>query len=654
MKEFAKLLEPVYINKMRLRNRIVMPPMHTRFASESGEMTDRMIDYYVERAKGGVGLIILENTCVDWILARASGNPIRIDDDIYTSGLHDLAAAVHEYGAKIATQPHHPGRQNERSNISGGQPPVAPSAIPCKVTRDIPRELTIDEIQEIQDTFVKAALRTKTAGFDAVEIHGAHGYLFTQFASPYSNKRTDLYGGSLENRMRFPVEVVRKVREAVGPGFPIIYRFSAQEKVSEELDKQELEESLYMVQLLEKEGVDAFHVSAGIYESIIWVFPDTPGKLVYLAEAVKKVTNVPVITVGRLGNPKDAEKVLEEGKADLVSMGRAHLAYPYIANKVKSGEIEDIRPCIACNECNGRLLSGWRIECSVNPLMGKEYKKRILPTQSPKKVLIVGAGPAGLEAARVAALRGHKVEVFDKRVKIGGFLLEAAVPSFKQHLNELLAYYTTQLRKLNVPVNSGKEMATDDILERNPDVIILATGSLPIMPDLAGIGNDNVHLAVDVLASEDGISEKKERSIGTNKEICVIGGGEVGLETACFLAEKGNRVTVVEITGEFASELNAIQRKYVLDRLNHLKVNVLTNYHLLEVKKDSILVENKNFEAKEIKADEVIIAVGFTPNNKLTSELEVENIEVKTIGDCSSVGRIFEAIHSGFNATYQL
>jgi len=655
--EFKKLFEPIYINKMKLKNRIVMPPMHTRFASESGETTDRVIEFYVERAKGGVGLIIIENTCIDWLVGRASGNPLRIDQDIYTCGLRDLVEAVHKYDTKIASQPHHSGRQNTRANIEGGRSPIAPSSIPCGLCKDIPDEMTIEDIKKVIDQFVAAARRTKQAGFDAVELHAAHGYIITQFMSPYTNKRNDLYGGSLENRMRFPIEIVRRVREEIGPDFPIIYRFSADEKVPGGL---QLEESLCLVKRLEKEGVDAFHVSAGIYESITWIYPDDPGVLVYLAEAVKKEVKVPVITVGRLGNPIDAEKVLKEGRADLVSMGRSLLADPYIPLKTKMGKTEDICPCIACNECVGRLFSGWRLGCTVNPLLSKEYKIKISKAQSPKKVLIIGAGPAGLEAARVATLSGHKVELFDKREKIGGQLQEASVAKFKEeHLKPLIIYYENQLSKLKIDVKLGKEMKAEEIINNKPDVVIVATGSMPIIPDITGIKNGNVYLAVDFLSSEQKVASKDSNknimNIGTNKKICVIGGGEVGLETALVLEKKGYKVTVIEITNKIAKDLNSVQIEYMNKRLKDSNILILKNHRVMEIKEGKVLIENTTkFEISEIECDIVFIAVGFKPNNNLSMQLEGKVPEVKAVGDCVNVGRLFNAIHNGFTAAYQI
>lgn len=650
--EFKKLFEPICINKMQLKNRIVMPPMHTRFASESGETTDRIIEYYVERAKGGVGLIIIENTCIDWLVGRASGNPIRIDQDIYTCGLRDLVEAVHKYDTKIASQPHHSGRQNTRANIEGGRSPIAPSSIPCGLCKDIPDEMTIDDIKRVINQFVAAARRTKQAGFDALELHAAHGYIITQFLSPYTNKRNDLYGGSLENRMRFPIEVVSRVREEVGPGFPIIYRFSAEEKVP---GGQQLEESLCLVKRLEKEGVDAFHVSAGIYESITWIYPDDPGVLVYLAEAVKKEVKVPVITVGRLGNPLDAEKVLEEGKADLVSMGRSLLADPYIPLKTKLGKTEEIVPCIACNECVGRLFSGWRLGCTVNPLLSKEYKIKISKTHSPKKISIIGAGPAGLEAARVATLMGHKVELFDKREKIGGQLQEASVAKFKEeHLKPLITYYENQIDKLKIEVKLGREIKAEEIINSKPDAVIVATGSIPIIPNIDGIKNKNVYLAVDFLASEQKVAGKRV-NIGNNEKIFVIGGGEVGLEAALVLEEKGNKVVVVEITDQIARDLNSVQIEYMNRRLKNSNLAILKNHRVVKIKEGKVVIEDiANFEISESDCDSVFIAIGFKPNNNLAMQLTGKVPEIKAVGDCVNIGRLFQAIHNGFNAACQI
>ena len=487
-----KLLEPIKIGKLELKNRMMMPALCSKYPTESGAVSDRMIDFYVERARGGASLIVIENTCIDWPVGKAGTNPIRADEWRYVHGLHDLAKAVQAHGTRIATQLHHTGRQNSTIASTDGEPLVAPSPIPCLPTGgEMPRELTIPEIDGIIGKYVMGASITKTAGFDAVEIHGAHGYLITQFMSPFTNKRTDEYGGDFEGRMRFPLRVVEGVRLAVGPDFPIIFRFSADEYIDGGLT---LEDNKLIAQMLVDAGVDALSVSAGIYESTPWysrIFPTMAmpeGCNVHLAAEIKKVVKVPVIVAGKLGNPEFAAEVLSSGKADIIAFGRPLLADPDLPKKVSQGRLDEIRPCIYCNEaCAGNMSHFWRIECVVNPDLGREREYRINPAQKSRRVLVVGGGPAGMEAARVAALRGHDVSLQEKEDKLGGQLVAASVPQFKRPIQGFAEYLENQVKRLGVNLQLGSEVSPESIRKMKPDVVILATGSSHTIPDITGV-----------------------------------------------------------------------------------------------------------------------------------------------------------------------
>jgi len=649
MAKLERLFEPVKIGKLELKNRIVMPALNTKFGTEFGAVSDRLIDFYVERAKGGVSLIVIENTCIDWPVGKAGTSPIRADEWKFLHGLHDLAEAVHPYGVKIATQLQHTGRQGSSLTSAEGQQLVAPSAIPCLPTGgEMPRELTIAEIEVLIGKFVLGATITKEAGFDAVEIQGGHGYLINQFMSPYSNKRNDEYGGDFEGRMKFALRIVEGVRVVVGPDFPIIFRFSADEFIEGGLT---LEDNKLIAQRLESAGVDALSVVASIYESPPWftrIYPTMgmpAGCNVPLAQEIKKVVNIPVIVVGKLGNPVLAEQVLRDGKADLIAMGRPLLADPELPRKAAEGRLDDIRPCLCCNEaCAGSSSHMWRVSCVVNPAVGKEREYEVEPAKKPKRVLVVGGGPAGMEAARVAALRGHDVTLYEKERSLGGQLIPASVPQFKQPIKELVEYLKNQIGKLGVKIELGREATPALIKGLKPDVVILAMGASPLIPEIPGVNGGNVATASDILLG------KKE----AGDKVVVIGGGEVGSELAWFLAEQGKKVTIVEMLYGVAVTMNMFSRFYLVDKLAELGIEILTNTTAKEITDKGVVAVDINGNKQVIEADTVVIAVGFTSNNGLGEKLRGEIPEVYTIGDCVKLGKIWEAIHGGSRVARQL
>lgn len=637
-----KIYTPFRIKNMRLKNRVVMAPMHTKFASESGEVTDRMVTYLEERAKGGVGLIVLENTCIDWKYGRAAGNPVTLHDDLNRSGLSNIALAVRRHGAKIVTQLHHTGRQNLRSNIGGGDDPVAPSVVKSFIGGDTPRELKNSEIEDIIQMYVNAARRTRDANFDGVELHGAHGYILTQFFSPYTNRRTDRWGGSLKNRARFPVEVVKQIRYEVGEDFPILYRLSAEERIPD--NPTTLEDSLQLVKLLDKAGVDCFDISAGIYDSIEWIYTlqgVKPGSLIPLAEAVKGVTEKPVIGVSRLGWDMDfAARVVEEGRVDMAAIGRSLLADPYLPKKAMTGHADEIRRCIACNECVAFQNLGRQLRCCLNAELGSEY---LYPLKDEAKIkrdaAVIGAGPSGLECAITLAKRGHQVTVHEKSDKIGGQLIPASGPAYKkEEFTSIIDYYAAMLKKYGIVLKTGSEVKNAKDVG-NAEAVIVATGALPL--EFKCPGGENVVGAFDVLNDK---AKNKARTVA------IIGGSGVGIDIAIKVTEKpGVKAIIVEMKDAIGGDLNEFLKRHTNAIMKDRNIEVVTNAKVVAAGKGDITVETLLGE-KKIACDLAVSAIGFYPNvdEKLVENLRESGKEVYVLPSSEDPGRIFEATQAGF------
>lgn len=623
---------------MEVKNRIGMAPMFTKYASESGEVTDKLIEYFVTRAKGGVGLIVVENACIDWSTGRGDGNPVAIHHDRFRPGLHELAKAVQRYGVKIVPEIHHAGRQTFSHNLDIDQP-LAPSPVKSKVGGDMPRAITEEEIEEAIQNYADAARRAQESGFDGVEVHAAHGYLISEFLSPKTNKRSDKWGGSFENRSRFAVEVVRRIRREVGTDFPLLYRFSAEESTPHSLS---LQEGVEYARLLEKEGVDCFDVTHGDYESIKH-FPmqgDPKDQLVYLAEAVKQVVAVPVIAVGSLGfDPHIAHKVVKEGKADLVHFGRELLADPDLPNKIRDNHLEEIRNCIRCNECTGSIDKGHFLTCAVNPRCGYEYKEQQKNAALSKRVVVIGAGPAGLEFSVNAAWRGHKVTLLEKNDHIGGLLKTASLPAYKKpEINGLLNYYQLMLDKHRVDLQLGAVATADRIADLHPDIVVLTIGAIPMELPFPGAG-----------FSEIGIEKMIDGAEGIGTHVCIIGGSGVGLDMAMFMKEKGKDVTIIEMLDEVGGELSGHLKMHLKEKIEEKEVKVLTSHKVIEITEDGVVADFKGKIVK-VQCDSVLGAIGFRrlDTSTMETELHKRGIETLVVGSSKGAGHCMDAIHAGY------
>lgn len=634
------LLSPGKIGSMELKNKIVMPPMVTNFATKK----EQYKAYLKERAAGGVGLIILEAT-----YTHPSGkgffNNLSIDRDELISDLRELTEALHEAGTKVAIQIFHAGRQTS-SRITERRL-LAPSPIPTPDEEEIPKEMTLEEIREIIESFGEAARRAQAAGFDAVEVHGTHGYLINEFLSPYSNRREDTYGGDFEGRLKFVLEILQVVREKTGGNFPIIYRINGDECVEGGLtlvDAQKIAKRL-------EAYVDCFHVTAGVAESNYNSIPPMSmprGCKAYLAAGIKEVVSVPVIAAARINHPRVAEDILSQNKADFVAMGRALICDPELPTKVSKGQTDDLRICIACNQkCIDRLVGAepGPVSCVLNVRTSRELEFPMRKSASKKNVLIVGAGPAGLEAARVAAIRGHRVELFEKNKEIGGQInLVARVPG-REEFKEVIAYYTYQLARSDIKLVLNHVLTAQDVKDIAADVVIFATGANFLFPDLPGVDSAHVVAAWDVLKGECNLGER----------VVILGGGSVGLSIADLLRRQGKKVSIIEMMNEIASDMESLTRRLFMKELvSDEKVRVWTNTKVVEINDQGITVERgwEKFILKEV--DNVVLALGAKSNRDLVDELAGKLRNYYLIGDAKKPRKVTEAIEEGFEVAYRI
>ena len=626
------LMQPFSLGKLQLRNRIVMAPMLSRLCEPDGIVSSKLIDYYVERAKGGVGLIIVEYCYIDKKESKASQGQLGVYDDQLIAGLAELAESIQEYGAKVILQICHAGRSTSAKVM--GRQPIAPSAMPS-YTGEMAREMTLDEIEATIQAFADAAYRAKAAGFNGVEIHGTHGYLLAQFLSPYTNLRSDLYG---KDRGLFGQQTLDRVRSRVGQDYLVGYRISADEFIQGGIT---LGEAKDFSKRLEKQGIDYLHVSGGLAETgqniVIPVYLPQ-GHLLHLAEGIKEGVSIPVIAVGAIHDPQLAEDALQKKKADLIAMGRALIADPHLPDKIKAGQSATIRPCLRCNEgCRSRMVEGKTQRCAVNAEVGREQRMKIRPATKAKHVCVVGGGPAGLEAVRVLSLRGHRVTLFEKENKLGGLLRYASVPEFKSELRNFMEYLIDQVNQLRVDVRYGCSATLDLVKEVKPDAVILAAGSSPRLPKIPGITKSFVVNALDLLSGKS----------KTGKRVLVIGGSAMGSEIAAYLAGQNRKVTLIEMLDEIAPDLEPRSRFALHSLLNQRGVEILKGWKLEKIEDGVAFLVDGNLNRRVIKGDSVVLALGLISNRELDQELKENFSEVHVIGDCLEPRKIYQAIHEG-------
>jgi len=637
--ELRNLFSPVRIKGMELENRAVMPAMGTNYGDTDGSVTERLVAYLARRARGGVGLIITEICAVD---PRGKGIPTEIgawSDELIPS-LKLIPDAIHTAGSMVALQLHHAGR--ETFEAFTGTPPEAPSPLPSPTMMQPCEEMSGDRIAEVIEAYARAAGRAREAGFDAVEVHGAHGYLIEQFLSPFSNQRQDEYGGSDENRARFAIEIIEAVRKRVGPDFPVLIRVSADELARGGYELPFME---WLAPRLVAAGADTIHASVGVASTpghySIASMDTEAGFNLHRARAIKQVVNVPVIGVGRINDPRLADEAIGRGDADLISFGRQHLSDPDLIAKARRGDFDRIRWCLACNQgCIERLVFEMKpITCTINPECGEEYKCAPEAGAS-RRVWVVGAGPAGLSAAMSALERGHSVEVFERDSEPGGQLRSACKPPHKEAYADWVSWAVRTLERSGVTIRLGQEVTGELVRADKPDTVILASGALPTVPKIPGIDGENVFDARAVLL---GKVELKDNAV-------VLGAGYVGMETADYLISRDVDVTVVEMQ-EVPPVTKLTAHGYWLNR--RLKKSggiLLLGAAVTGIEPDAVSYVKDGEESRLEPAPTVVTALGAASETGLVAALKEAGIPYQVIGDAASPRRLLEAVHEGYAA----
>lgn len=642
----TELFTPAKIGTCEIPNRLIVPAMVMNLCTDDGMITERYIKYMEEKAKGGWGMIITEDYAVN---ENAKGYKFipGLYNDEQIEGNRRLTETIHKYESKIFCQMYHPGRQSKH-DVNGNVQPIAPSAIKDPFCMDLPREITVEEIHQIVRDFGSTARRAKEAGFDGIEIHAAHGYLISEFLSPFTNKRVDEYGGCFDNRTRILDEIYACIRENVGADFPVMVRISANEYL---LGGRTEADTYELVRHLDEQGVDAIHISNGMYASPVVrqiIAPMYTEHAINMdtAEQVKKLVSCPVVVTNRINDPKMADTILKMGKADFIGMGRGSLADPHLPAKAKAGKFENIRYCIGCLQgCEAGLLAGTCATCLVNPRVGREYENPMEKTDAPKNVMVIGGGPAGLIAAETAALIGHKVAVYEAKQNLGGQFRSAAYPPGKGELSTFVSSLRKSLLDLNVPVYTGTEVTEELIREKKPDAVIIATGAKPLVLSIDGIDGENVVMAEDVLLGNVDVKPGP---------VVVCGGGEVGGETAHFLTQSCQDITLIEMREDILMDMFPLMKMQLSEYIRESGIKVLTGAKVSSITDGSVNYTDADGNTHSVPAATVVSAFGYKAYNPLEEAAKKYCDNVKVIGCAVKAGNAVVAVREGYEAALAL
>jgi 2,4-dienoyl-CoA reductase (NADPH2) len=640
----TKLFEPIKIGPLELPNRIIMTAVTTYYDFDSLE---GQVQFFSARARGGAGLITVGALQTLYPGKRSELGAVNAYSDEDIPRLREITGAIRGEGGRSIAQL---ATYGYWARGGEGETPhdVAPSAVELPLQNLHPRlaaadflpkarALSAGEVRQIIEEVGRSAVRVAEAGFDAIELQAVGGNLLNRFINPFTNQRTDRYGGSLQNRMRFVLEIIGRIKEAVGRSFPLVCRIPGDELVPFGL---KLEEWKQIAPLLEEAGAHALSIMPGWHESrlprVQSVLPR--GSFVHLAEGIKQVVRIPVAAGNNINDPLLAERILTEGRADLIAMARPLIADPDLPNKAKEGSLVDIRLCTRCNYCFECLPRNEPVRCAVNAMCGREGTHAISPAESVKNITVIGGGPAGMEAARVAALRRHRVTLLEKEERLGGQLIDAALPPHKGEWKTLIEYLSTQLRKLGVFVRLGEEATLTKILETGPDAVIVATGAVQALPSIPGIDGENVVSAIKALRDE------KE----TGEDVVIVGGGSIGCETAEHLVQHGKKVMILEMLPLIGSDIGAWNRWLMIERLVNAGVRMETRVRVEEITRKGVWVARNDRLHEFFEGDTVVIAAGMVSVNTLAGELEGKVPELHLIGDALKPRRVKEAVEEGF------